>query len=113
MFTDKYSHGKKFNVDDSGFDFISLDEFVKNNPATKQVKVLGLFTFDGKYGKRAAIVAEGYKITVPDHIVPDIDSILATPDEIAAINDGKCGFVFSTYEDKNGKTRNSGSFIDI
>lgn len=113
MFNEKYSHGKKFNVDSDNFEFISLDEYVTKFDTTKPVKVLGMFTFDGKYGERAALIANGYKITVPDHLVPDIKSIMGNAEEVAAINAGKCGFTFTTYQDKNGKTRNSGSFIDI
>ena len=54
-----------------------------------------------------------YKINLPDHLTPDVKSILGTAEEIEAINEGKCGFKCSTYQDKNGKTRNSGSFVDI
>lgn len=113
MFSEKYSHGKKFNVDDSKFEFISLDDFVQEFKPDKPIKVLGMFTYTGKYGDRACIVANGYKINLPDHLTSDVKSILATPEEVAAINEGKCGFMCSKYEDKNGKTRNSGSFVDI
>lgn len=113
MFNEKYSHGKKFTADTEGYEFISLDEYVTKFPTDKPVKVMGLFTFEGKYGTRGAIVSNGYKITVPEHIVPDIKSILSSPEEVAAINAGKCGFRFTTYTDNNGKVRNSGSFTDI
>ena len=113
MFTGKYSHGKKFNVDDAGFEFISLDDYVSKFNPSAPIKVLGMFTYTGKYGDRAVIVADGYKINLPDHLTPDVKSILATPEEVQAINDGACGFKCSTYQDKNGKTRNSGSFVDI
>lgn len=113
MFTNKYSHGKKFNVDDSKFEFISADDYVIKFAPTQPVKVLGMFTYEGKYGDRAILVVNGYKINLPDHLTSDVKSILSTPEEVAAVNEGKCGFIFSTYQDKNGKIRNSGSFVDI
>lgn len=113
MFTGKYSHGKKFKVDDSGFEFISLDDYVAKFNPDQPIKVLGMFVYAGKYGDRACLVANGYKINLPDHLTPDVKSILGTAEEIEAINEGKCGFKCSTYQDKNGKTRNSGSFVDI
>jgi len=114
MFTSKYSHGKKFLVDDSKFEFKTLDQYVSDNKDTKSVKVLGMFTYAGKYGERAAIVtADGFKVTLPDHLVNDVKSIMDTPEEVQAVNEGKCGFEFRTYADKRGVIRNSGNFIDM
>ena len=39
MFSEKYSHGKKFNVDDSKFEFISLDDFVQEFKLDENIKL--------------------------------------------------------------------------
>ena len=109
----KYSHGKKFNVDDSKFEYISLSKFMEENPKTDSVKVLGMFTFTGKFGEGCAIIANGYKIRLPKHLLNDVKSILDHSEEIQAVNAGKCGFKFKVYTDKNGVVRNSGEFIDL
>lgn len=112
MFNEKFSHGKKFKVNADNFPFTTLDEFVAEN-GNKVIPVLGLFTYKAKYGVRPVIISDTLKINLPDHCLADVEAIIADDDCVAAINNGKCGFQPSQYEDKNGKVRNSGTFIDI
>lgn len=113
MFNEKYSHEKKFNYDSSNCTFIELKEYATTMKVDRFI-VRGMFTYQGKKGERAAVVTDGYLVNVPTHLNEDVKSILSNGDEIEAINNGKCAFKITTYEDTkfgNGICY-SGSFVD-
>ena len=112
MFNEDFKHGKAFTVKADDFPFTTLDQFVAEN-GNKVLKVAGVFKYEAKYGVRPVLIAEGLKINLPDHCLKDVEKILSNDMYIDAINAGKCGFQPTQYKDKNGKERNSGSFIDI
>ena len=112
MFNEKFSHGKKFKVNSDDFPFTTLDEVIKEN-GNKTLTVQGMFTYKSKYGVRPVLIADSLKINLPDNLLSDVEEIIADSELCEAINAGKCGFKTSQYEDKNGVTRNSGSFVDI
>lgn len=112
MFNEKFSHGKKFNINSDNFPFTTLDEFIKEN-GNRIIPVKGLFTYKAKYGVRPVLISDTLKINLPDHCLSDVEAIINDPVLCEAVNNGKCGFKTSQYEDKNGNVRNSGSFVDI
>jgi len=112
MFNEKYSHEKKFNYDSKNNEFISLKDYAQNHGMRFVVR--GMFLYEGQKGKRAAIVTDGFNVNVPGHLNEDVLSIMNTPEEVDAVNNGKCAFKITTYEDTkfgNG-TCYSGSFVD-
>ena len=112
MFNERFSHGKKFKINSDNFPFTTLDEVVKEN-GNSLIPVRGLFTYKAKYGVRPVLISNTLKINLPDHCLKDVENIIADDELCDAIDNGKCGFHPTQYEDKNGKTRNSGSFVDI
>lgn len=114
-FSSNYSHGPKFKVNSSDFPFCELSELVKEN-GHKVLKVQGAFTYKTKKNKtRPCLIADSHKINLPDHMLKEIEKMLSDDEAIRLINEGKCGFKTSEYEDtKNGNgTCYSGSFVDI
>lgn len=115
-FSSNYSHGNKFNVDASDFDFVELSDLIKTKGHTV-LKVQGVFTYTVKKKNklRPCLIADHYKISLPDHLLEDVKKLLNDQEAIDLINDGKCGFKTSQYEDtKNGNgTCYSGTFVDI
>lgn len=114
-FTSNYSHGNKFKIDAKDFPFCELSELVKEN-GHKVLKVQGAFTYTTKKNKtRPCLIADGHKISLPDHMLAEITKLLGDQEAIDLINAGKCGFQTSQYEDtKNGNgTCYSGHFVDI
>ena len=116
MFNEDFKHGKTFTVNSDNFPFVNLKEIAEENGIDKVLKVQGAFTFEGKRGKlRPVLIADGHKINLPDHMLKDIQKLLSKDEYIQAVNDGKCGFLITTYEDTeygNG-TCYSGIFVDI
>lgn len=112
-FNNKLSHGKKFTFDSKDLLFTTLDEYIKEN-GNKIATVREVFINNkAKFGPRGCVVTDTLKINVPRHINNDIEIILNDPELIGLINNGKCGFKPTQYEDSNGVVRNSGEFIDI
>ena len=116
MFNEDFKHGKTFTVDSDNFPFVNLKEVAEENGIDKVLKVQGAFTFEGKKGKkRPVLIADNHKINLPDHMLKDIEKLLSKDEYIQAVNEGKCGFLITTYEDTeygNG-TCYSGIFVDI
>lgn len=112
MFNEDFKHGKKFNINSDDFEFTTLDDYIKQH-GNCTLTVLGMFTYKAKFGVRPVLIADNLKINLPDHLLSDVEKIMYNDTYVAAVNAGKCGFKTSQYTDKNGKERNSGSFVDI
>lgn len=113
MFNEDFRHGKTFKADTSKLPFITLKDYVAQGlPA--EFKVIAAYTHNkSQYGEKAIISSEKYNIDMPKHLIKDIKKINGNQMYIDAINDGHCGFRLSTYTDKNGVVRNSGTFFDL
>lgn len=115
-FSSNYSHGKTFTVDSKDFPFCELSEIIKEN-GHRTLKVQGVFTYklQKKNKIRPCLIADSHKINLPDHMLKEVNKILEDEEAIRLINEGKCGFKTSEYEDtKNGNgICYSGTFIDL
>lgn len=113
MFNERFSHGRRFTFNGDNNPYITLDQYVaEGNKTTFTVR--GCFVHNkSKFGESGVIVTDNYNIDVPRHLIKYIKVVLAEPEMIRAVNDGKCGFSCSTYTDNHGIVRNTGSFIDI
>lgn len=119
MFNENFRHGATFTVNADDYPFITLKELVQKN-GHSVLKVDGVFTFIGTKGKgkgkeRPVLIANGFKINLPDHCINDVKKILSNTDYIDAINAGHCGFQTTEYEDKKNDNGicYSGIFVDI
>lgn len=120
MFNENFNHNKvTFTVNTEGFPWVNLSDIIKEN-GHKVLKVQKVFVLIPKNGKsknkeKPVLVADNHLIYLPDHCLSDVKKILDNDEYIIAINEGKCGFQTSEYEDTkydNGICY-SGSFVDI
>lgn len=100
MFNELFKGTPKFDYNSQGNKFVNINEFLADHDKTLTYQVKGMFTTDGKWGKRGVIVIDGYNINVPSYMVERIEGIRANADMVAAINAGHCGLKFRDYEDK-------------
>lgn len=119
MFNENFKHGAKFTVDTEGWPWVNLSDVVKEN-GHRVLTVKKVFILIPKKGKskgkeKPALAADGNLIFLPDHCLADVKKILDNDEYIKAINDGRCGFATSEYEDTNygNGICYSGSFVDI
>ena len=115
MFNEKFSkNAAKFTFDSKGLPFVKLAEYAAENGINNIIPVKGMFTHNkSEYGEKGVIVTTTCCIDVPSHLINDIKLVRSDADMVAAVNAGHCGFKIYTYTDKNGKTRYSGTFVDI
>ena len=111
-FSTHFAHGKKFTFDSTGLPLADLKEVVEQN-GMKTLQVMGVFTYPAKYGERPALITKTLIVNLPDHCMNDVKRIAEDDEAIRLINEGKVGFEPSTYTDKKGNQRYSGTFIDI
>ena len=120
MFNEDFNHNKvQFTVNTDNFPWVNLSDIIEEN-GHKVLKVQKVFIVKPTKGKskgkeKPVLVADDHIIWIPEHCLSDVKKILSNDDYITAINDGKCGFQTSEYEDTkydNG-TCYSGTFIDI
>lgn len=96
---------------DVHFDFVTpgthefatlCDILMETNPDyTHMVRAIYINT-KGKYGDAAVLITDKYKVNLPIHLTPKIKNILASPQSVQAINDGKVGFDVTSYENEFG-----------
>ena len=115
MFNEKFGkNAAKFTFDSKGLPFVKLSEYAAENGTDAVITVKAMFTHNkSEYGEKGVIVCERCCIDVPSQLIEDIKTVRADADMVKAVNDGKCGFKIYSYTDKNGKTRYSGTFVDI
>lgn len=105
-------HGNQFTFNSDDLPFTSLEEFIKSGGNTT-IPVKAVFINNkAQYGPRPVLVSPSFKINLPAHCLEDVQQILNDAELITLINEGKCNFIVSTYEDRNNTIRYTGSFVD-
>ena len=66
-----------------------------------------------KYGLQCVAALDEALINLPAHKVEDVQSIIASPDAVAQINAGRCGFRIRPYTDSNNVERLTIDWCDI
>lgn len=80
----------------------------------RHITVRGCFiNKGGRYGDSPALICEGFNVNLPSHMIKDIQDILASDEDIAAINAGKVGAYVYQYENSRGGTSYSIRWIDL
>ena len=104
----------KWDFDGEGLPFIDLNQYlIQRDQGNAPIKVLGMYVnYKAKCGPQPHLITIDYKISLPNHLLKEVESILDDPELVRAINDGRCAFEPEQYTDKFGKVRNSGKFID-
>ncbi|MBO5809806.1 MAG: hypothetical protein J6R32_03155 [Bacteroidales bacterium] len=105
-------HGNQFTFNSDDLPFTSLEEYITTG-GNNVIPVKAVFVNSkAQYGPRPVLVSPSFKINLPAHCLEDVQQILTDSELITLINEGKCNFIVGTYEDRNGKMRYTGSFVD-
>jgi hypothetical protein len=84
--------GKLFRVDNSEFSYIHIKELVPG----REYPLFGCFVSkDNGYGEGAVLITAEYNVNVPARYIQEIRQILAAPEMIRQINDGKAAFKYT------------------
>lgn len=80
----------------------------------KAFTIRGMFVNEAsRYGRSAALICDGYYISLPAHMLKVVDEILQDPEAVADINAKKVGGFVYKYQNRNGGDSYGVKFIDI
>lgn len=102
-FANKHNKGcVLFEIDIKDFKFVRLKELFENEPGTIY-GVDGLYiNTKSKFEDHPVIINTALEILIdlPTYMTEEVKSILADPEDVQAIKDGKVGFHIEVFTDK-------------
>lgn len=106
----KYNHGPMYNyVMPEGAQFMSLETLFKEHDENTIFPVYGFFiNKKGMYGDNPVALSNGFFISLPEHLLEDVQEIMADSEATEQINGGGLGLQIRSYEKeiqgKGGRT---------
>lgn len=106
----KYNHGPLYNyVMPEGAQFMSLETLFKEHDENTIFPVYGFFiNKKGMYGDNPVALSNGFFISLPEHLLEDVQQIMADDEATEQINGGGLGLQIRSYEKeiqgKGGRT---------
>ena len=102
-FASRHNKGSKFNVNTEGFEYRSLEELYKEDPAAIW-RIQGIYiNKKSKYGDAPVAICEKFFANLPSHLLDECLGILASDEDVSDIKAGAVGFSVYTYE-REGET---------
>lgn len=103
-----YNLGSSFNVNFEGLEFMKLqDLYDQQDPGQAEQTIFpitGLFiNKKSKFGPRPFLSTPNFLADLPAHMLATIEQMIADPEVVEEINDGKIGFQLRTYTSKTYK----------
>lgn len=115
-FASRHNKGNKFDVNFDGFEEKKLNVLFAEDPEAIHTVKAVYISKKGKYGASPFVVCDGYCVYLPQHMVDEINEILSSDEDVAAIKAGTVGFTVYEYEipeDYPGKKFYSINWEDI
>lgn len=82
--------------------------------AKDAVTVRGVFIVTGgRFGDQGTLVCDGYNVNLPAHMLKEVRDIMASQEDINAINAGAVGFYPYEYTNSRGGTSYSVRWVDL
>lgn len=113
-FANKFNKGVNFNIDTKDFKYVKLADLYKENGTDVITPINGMFVVKGKIETAPVFIDEQGKrlINIPAHLTATVREILADPEAVQAVKDGKVGFTIRTYE-SHAKECYTVNFVDL
>lgn len=97
-FTNKYNKGGKFNIDTTGFKYVSLEKLYRAHGEETVYPLAAVYiNKKSSYGEAPVFVTHECFVNVPSHMLDTVKDILADEEAIEDINNGRVGFTIYTY----------------
>lgn len=97
-FTSKYNKSRKFDIDTSHFEYMSLADLYNNNGGDKVYPLKAIYiNTKSKFGDAPVLATDEFFVNAPSHMLETAKEILADDDAITDINNGKVGFEIYPY----------------
>lgn len=109
-FAQRHNHDNKFTYKLESETFKKLADLDENQEV---YTIRGLFiSTKGKYGSHPVAVCDDFFIDLPKYATQEVKDIIASDEDVKAINEGAVGITTRPYE-KDGKTYIGFDWVDI
>ncbi len=114
MAISSFNKGNVFNFNTEGLQFAELEDLY-NSDENKVYPIKGFFiNSKSKFGPRPVVVTPDFMADLPQHMLETVNQIIADPETVQQINDGKAGFRIRSYISKTyNKECFTVSFVDL
>lgn len=97
----KFNKTRLFDIDTTGFDYMSLDDLYDGSEPKKVFVIRGIFIgTKGKFGAQPIFALDTCFVNIPQHQLETAEELRATPEAVEAINNGDVGFMVRPYTSK-------------
>ena len=111
--------GINWGVETEGFEYFSLKQLLEMNGPEEKYTLKGVFVNRNKsekelkeYGPSVVGILEDKLVNFPGHMLSDVEEMLSSEEDIAAIKAGEAVFTIRTYE-SHGKTCYSPDWVEV
>lgn len=103
-----------FGIDTKDYEYIKLPDMAKGSSPDEIHPINGLYVHGSDFGDSPVVIDVQAKklVNMPKHMGDTFREILADPEAVQAIKDGKVGYTIYTYE-SHAKTCYGINFVDI
>lgn len=103
-----------FGIDTKDYEYIKLADVAKGSSLDEIHPINGLYVHGSALGDSPVVIDVNAKklVNMPKHLGETFREILANPEAVQAIKDGKVGYTIYTYE-SHAKTCYGINFVDI
>lgn len=114
-FASRFNKSRKFDVDTTYFEYMSLEELYSNNGEGEVYPLTAIYiNTKSQYGIAPVFATDVCFVNVPSHMAETVKEILADENAVAEINNGKVGFkIYLYHSDKYHRDCFGINFVDM
>lgn len=113
----KFNHVSPFTYQaGKDFQYYTLKQIAESthNWKDKEFPLMALYINNkSRYGAAPVAVCDGFYVNLPSHLLDVVRSIMADPEVVSEINEGKCGFKIRAYQNSQGGESYTVEWIDL
>ena len=112
-FASKHNKVNRWNIDTKGFVYRKIKDIVAEDGENVVHTVHGVMVNLGKYGDSPCVILENCFVNLPKHMAEEVSNIIASAEDREAIQSGKVGIEFYSYESASGNVCYSANWVDM
>ena len=113
-FASKHNKVNRWNIDTKGFEYRKIKDLVAEDGENVVYAVHGVMVNrGGKYGDSPSVILENCFVNLPKHMAEEVSNIIDSAEDREAIQSGKVGIEFYSYESTSGNICYSANWVDL
>ena len=113
-FASRHNKVNRWNIDTKGFEYRKIKDLVAEDGENVVYAVHGVMVNrGGKYGDSPSVILENCFVNLPKHMAEEVSNIIDSAEDREAIQSGKVGIEFYSYESTSGNICYSANWVDL